>query len=352
MADLTWNLSDEIYLLLSNPTKKPDRLLAQPLGEIMSKATVNRFYDIPDRDFWDICSHFQRVRPDYQHIAYTIEGTDNSIVRDESDVGIILSRLNETEENVLRYSARFSPNNTPNSSECSSSELVYCPTSHDGRDAGLSFIGQAMTKLSLFRFEDQIYSNYVAAERQDIKIEFGRPCEVLSAVIDMRGFSAFCEQPNIESPYTCGLMSSFYHMVSSSVSKFQPEIIKFQGDGVIAIWETSVEDRQVAIDVCVEGMMSLNRKWQIIRRNPHFSHGAPEDIGVGISFGLASKLTIGIDYIGRPINIASRLCGVCPGGRIYIDKSVPSLSGEYNKRESRLRIRSFGEYNVWTIFCD
>ena len=89
----------------------------------------------------------------------------------------------------------------------------------------------------------------------------------------MRGFPAFCEQPNI-APQTFGLIGSFYEMVGSSVFQFPPEIVKFQGDGVIAIWETSVEDRQVAISVCVEGMMSLNSRWQIIRLNPHFSHGA------------------------------------------------------------------------------
>ena len=129
-------------------------------------------------------------------------------------------------------------------------------------------------------------------------------------------------------------------------------MIKFAGDGVLAIWETSPEDRQVAIDVCVEGMISLNSKWQTVRRNPHFSHGAPEDIGVGISFGLASRLTIDNDYIGRPINIASRLCGVCSGGRVYIDKSVPSISREFEKRDTRVRIKSYGEYGVWMISSD
>ena len=318
----------------------------------MSLTAIKRLYKVPELDFWDICSHYQKVRPEYGHISYTLDTRDNHIVQEEADIGVVLSKINQSGERIRKYVARFSKGAGQPHGENNSTELVYRPEAFDSHKAGLSFSTDSMSKLALFKFEDQIYSNYSAADTHPFNIEFGKPCEVLSSVIDMRGFSTFCEQPNIESPYTCGLMSSFYHMVGNSVFKFPPELIKFAGDGVLAIWETSPEDRQVAIDVCVEGMISLNSKWQTVRRNPHFSHGAPEDIGVGISFGLASRLTIDNDYIGRPINIASRLCGVCPGGRVYIDKSVPSISNEFEKKDTRVRIKSYGDYGVWMISSD
>lgn len=319
----------------------------------MAQTTIQRHYAVPGlnfRDFWDLCSHFQRVHPEFNQVSYTIDGFKTYIVLEESDVSVVLRKLSENKEPIRKYVARFHSNQQGHAH--GASELIYRPQPYDDHQAGIYFFSDSVSKLSLYHFERQIYDNYETTEALEPQIEFGKPCEVLAAVIDMRGFSAFCEKPNIESPYTCGLMTSFYHMVRTTFSKYPPELIKFLGDGVIAIWQTNVEDRQVAINNCIEGSTSLHGKWQIIRRSEHFSHGTPAEIAAGISFGLASKLSFGDDYIGRPINIASRLCSVCPGGKIYVDKSVPRIPEEIERKDARVRIKSFGEYNIWTLFGD
>ena len=318
----------------------------------MSATTTQRHYPIPGldfRDFWDICSKYQRIHPGYRHVSYTIDGLDSYIVLEETDVALILRKLSGTSEPIRKYVARFYTSAAETGRNYGTCELIYRPIPHDEHDAGLYYFSDSTTKLSLFNFENIIYSSFDLTHDFIPDIEFGTPCEVLACVIDMRGFSLFCEKPSIESPYTCGLMNAFYHTVQNVFFKYPPELVKFLGDGVLAIWETSAEDRQVAIDICVAGSLSLNTNWQAVRRSPHFSHGAPEAIGVGVSFGLASKLPVGNDYIGRPVNIASRLCGVCPGGRLYIDKSVPKINSEVEKRDTRVRIKSFGEYNVWML---
>ena len=53
-------------------------------------------------------------------------------------------------------------------------------------------------------------------------------------------------------------MNAFHHTVQNAFFKYPPELIKFLGDGVLAIWETSGGNRQVAIDICVTGSLSLN----------------------------------------------------------------------------------------------
>jgi len=73
---------------------------------------------------------------------------------------------------------------------------------------------------------------------------------------------------------------------------------------------------------------------------------------VGISFGLASHLRIGNDYIGRPINIASRLCGACPSDRIYVDRAVPALPMHLRKEELGIIIKPYGRHHVWGYFFD
>lgn len=315
----------------------------------MCAASIERHYPIPNlnfRDFWDICSHYLHVNPQYVQIAYTINSDDIPIVSEETDVAVILRSLSGIRDNIRNYIAQF---HTTSMNSTEEAELIYFPQTHDHTKHGLYLRTNAASKLTLFKFEDLIFNNYDITDSIESSIEFGQPCEILVSSIDMRGFSIFCEQPNIESPYLCGLMSSFYNVANRGFAKYPPDLIKFAGDGYLAIWQTGVEDRKIAIDVCVEGTSELNSNWQIVRQSPHFTHGAPEEIAAGISFGLASKLSFDNDYIGRPINIASRLCGICPGGKIYIDKSVPSMNPNIEMKNSRARIKSYGEYNIWIV---
>ncbi len=321
----------------------------------MAESSINRYYPLKDigfRDFWDICSHFQRVHVESNSVLYTINGVNDYIVLDEPDVAVILRKLSTTKEVITKFVARFYSNESKDDDSYQANELIYQSTSNGDLKVGLYFNGFNLSKLLLYKFENLIYTNYDLDDASELNVEFGKPCEVLTAVIDMRGFSVFCEQPNIESPYICGLMTAFYQMVKKSFFKYPPDLIKFAGDGVLAIWQTTVEDREIAIDVSLQGLVSLNSSWQIVRRSPNFTHGAPDEIGCGISFGLASVLSIGDDYIGRPINIASRLCGVCPGGRVYVDRSLPIKNDIYQKKQTRVRIKSYGEYNVWMVFAE
>lgn len=314
---------------------------------------IHRFYPLENlnfRDFWDICSHLQRVAREFHLVTYSIEGEREFLAEEESDVAVILRRLSTSHEQIRRMTARFYRDQSAVGRDYGNSKLVYLPSLADFQEAGLYFYSDTSTKLTLYKFEDILYSNYEMVIKREPEIEFGVPCEVLAAVIDMRGFSVFCEQPNIESPYTCGLMTAFYHTVRSSFVRYPPEMMKFLGDGVLSVWETAAEDRQIAIDVCLEGIRSLNQKWTEVRKGPHFTHGAPKDLGTGMSFGLASKISVGDDYIGRPINLASRLCAVCPAGTAYLDKSVPSVSSEPNIKDTKVRIKSFGEFPVWALF--
>lgn len=318
----------------------------------MGAPVMQRFYPIANlnfRDFWDICSHFQRVNKQYHVITYTVEGDQTVLAQDETDVSVILRKLSQTREQVRKIVARFYTHAEAVGRDYGNSKLMYLPALSDFQEPGLYYYSDSATKLSLYKFEDILYSNYQFHDAKEADVEFGVPCEVLAAVVDMRGFSAFCEQPNIESPYTCGVMTAFYHMVRNSLNRYPPEMIKFLGDGVLTVWQTGADDRSVAIEVCMEGILSLNRTWAEVRKSPHFTHGAPKDIGVGISFGLASRISVGNDYIGRPINLASRLCGVCQAGQALIDKSVPGISGERNCKEVRVRIKSFGDYPIWSM---
>ncbi|MCD8483680.1 MAG: hypothetical protein LR015_14125 [Verrucomicrobia bacterium] len=317
----------------------------------MESSTLHRHYRLSGlnfRDFWDICSHYQKVHSRYRRVLYTVEGFGMTLCANEADVAKVLSIVAANPQQIRGFTARYYMSLNSEPGDYGNAKIVYMPETTDFLDAGLHFFSENDNKLQLYHFEDYIYNSYTVPEEIEAEVEYGLPCEILAAVIDMRGFSAFCEQPNIESPYTCGLMTAFYAMVRRGFKRYPPDMVKFLGDGVLAVWQTTSKDRQVAIEVCLEGLNRLPVTWRQIISGPEFSHGAPEHIGSGLSFGLASKLSIDQDYIGRPINLASRLCGLCPPARTYIDISVPGMS-ELGLRQSSVRVKSFGDQKIWLM---
>lgn len=315
----------------------------------MSEKALERHYYVRPLDFgdfWDICGHFQRAHPRLPDISYTVSGQHTLIADHEIDVAEILRKVSAAGQRIDWFQAEVTDDAEGGWQKA---VITYRPRPLDGAQEGLSFISPGITKLALAEFEEAIYELYDVPEDDAVTVLFGHPCEILTAVLDIRGFSSFCEQPNIESPYICGLMYSFFRMAVRGFKNFPADMVKFTGDGLLAIWETTHEDRPQAISACLDGALGINSKWQAVRKKPQFSHGAPESIGVGISFGLGSRIPDVSDYIGRPINIASRLCSACPGGEILIDKSVPGIQENFPKKESTVHIKSFGRYHIWRM---
>ena len=322
----------------------------------MATPIIRRHYPIPNlqfRDFWEICSRFQTVHPEYRYVYYTIDGQDAYLIIDEPDVSKVLKRLEGKESQIRKYSAHFCTSRTQRpEGYYGTSELHYRPSSHEHYHQGLSFYSDSVSKVSYYEFEEEIFTNYPFIEKTEPEIEFGKPCEVLALVIDIRGFSVFCEKPEIESPYTCGLMSAFYHMVTNGLQRFPPDMVKFMGDGVIAIWKTNPDNREITVSVALHAALDLRDRWAIVTDCPHFTHGAPEGIGAGICFGLASQLELADDYIGRPINIASRLCSACPAGRVYVDRSVPDIPINLKKEDYVAHIKPYGRHDIWAFMSE
>lgn len=318
----------------------------------MRPAVTRRHYPIPNlgfRDFWDICSRFQTLHPEYQEVYYTVDGFETLILLDEPEVAKVLKKLETNKQKVRKYSARFYSRQNESIREVRGmSELHYRPIAYENYQQGLSFFSDAVSKLAHYAFEEELQATYPSNEEAALNVEFGRPCEILAMVIDLRGFSAFCEKPEIESPYTCGLMSAFYDMAEQSLIRFPPEMTKFLGDGVLAIWETSPTDREVAVKVALQAALDMHHRWKMVKDNPYFTHGAPMEIGAGLCFGLASYLQID-DYIGRPINIASRLCSACPGDRVYVDRAVPDIPVNLKKEAYVAHIKPYGRHHVWSF---
>ncbi len=132
-------------------------------------------------------------------------------------------------------------------------KIEYLQDAYDFRDSGLYYHAGNDDKLLLYQLNGFLRASFNLSQAYAVELEYGIPCEVLCTVIDMRGFSTFCEQPSIESPHTCGVLTAFYAMDRRGFRSFPPDLVKFLGDGVLANWQTSAKDRSVAIQTCLEG---------------------------------------------------------------------------------------------------
>ena len=316
----------------------------------MNTNFIQRHYPLSNLDFrsiWDITSHFIGSHPALQYVVYTVETANGPIVSEESDVSLILQTIARCSDPIDSMRVRLTPE--VGDQDMPSAELAYFTREGVHFKPGLTLISSASTKLSVYRFESKLFEHYEDLRETEPQVKFGDPCEILAAVVDIRGFSHFSERPNIESPYLCGVMGAFYQIIQRSFAKYSPEMIKFMGDGVLAVWQTTFEDRQYAVDAAIDGCLHLNRRYQRLRQSPHFTEGTPDSLGVGISIGLGSKLPFDGDYIGRPINVATRLCGVCPGGKVFVDQAVPNIDPNIEKRETTVEVKTYGKYYLWSI---
>lgn len=326
----------------------------------MPATPIHRSYPVRSSidftDFWDICGHFARIHLDFPLVYYTVKSAGETIIDTENDVSHIISVLNNLPPKKFTFIAIFYPSDDALENEEPSRAAIEkkFPTvrfSSESSDKQVGVSSPRVAKYSLFEFEEMLLEKY-GRRPESAEIKFGEPCEVIAAFVDLRGFSTFCEQPNIESPYTCGLMYAFYQNVQNCFRRYPPDMFKYMGDGVLAVWETGMDDRETAVASCLEGAISLDSQWKITRKTPQFTHGSPEDTAIGIAFGLASKLPHIGDYIGRPINIASRLCSVCPPREIFTDKAVPSVPPGFPRIESTAHIKSFGRYFIYRTRAD
>lgn len=316
----------------------------------MNTNFIQQHYPLSNLDFrsiWDITSHFIGSHPALQFVVYTVETAGGPIVSEESDVSLILQTIARCSEPIDSIRVRLTPE--AGDQDMPSAELAYFSREGVHFKPGLTLTSSASTKLSVYRFESKLFEHYEDLRETEPQVKFGDPCEILAAVVDIRGFSHFSERPNIESPYLCGVMGAFYQIIQRSFAKYSPEMIKFMGDGVLAVWQTTFEDRQYAVDAALDGCLHLNRRYQRLRQSPHFTEGTPDSLGVGISIGLGSKLPFDGDYIGRPINVATRLCGVCPGGKVFVDQAVPNIDPNIEKRETTVEVKTYGKYYLWSI---
>jgi adenylate cyclase len=146
-------------------------------------------------------------------------------------------------------------------------------------------------------------------------VQRGDVVEALSVVMftDMRRFTDI--SMGLTTDDTVRLLNLYYDCVVGPVESAGGEVLKFMGDGVLAIFRVGDIGEVAAARRSFDASFEALRAVQAL--NDTGNAPARVDVGVGLHFGIAAYGNVGSgerqDYtvIGRDVNIASRIAGLC-----------------------------------------
>ena len=161
---------------------------------------------------------------------------------------------------------------------------------------------------------------------------------VVTVVIDMRGFSSFCER--VDSAEVASFVKKAYRKLLGHFRRIS--FFKLTGDGLLIVISYKENALRRVADSAIRNSLEVAEKFGLLFvSDPEIADGAPRAIGIGVSSGSACRLMSKgkiLDYSGRPLNIASRLmdmarpCGVVFDGRL-IKTLAEDLRGRFEKED-------------------
>ncbi len=163
--------------------------------------------------------------------------------------------------------------------------------------------------------------------------------ETLQAVfwaVDMRGFTRLSD--NLPRDELITLLNNFYDRAITPVQNHGGEVIKFVGDGVLAVFP--VDESGDPANACARALAATDEALAALStwNDERFQAGAIAEIGYGIvlhlgevnfgNVGTASRLDFTV--IGPAVNLASRLERLCSGTgeRVLMSEAVAAYAGD------------------------
>ena len=146
-----------------------------------------------------------------------------------------------------------------------------------------------------------IYESFLDPTRHPREISVdGDPLEIVRsfAFVDLTGFTAYCDLHGPGNAHVA--LRSFRKLIRRICSQRGVRVSKWLGDGAMLVGTEITEVVACALDI-------VSR----VKKGPLGVRG-------GVSTGPALLLD-GDDYIGRAVNLASRLCDLAESQSIYID---------------------------------
>ncbi|MEL6547200.1 MAG: adenylate/guanylate cyclase domain-containing protein [Myxococcota bacterium] len=193
----------------------------------------------------------------------------------------------------------------------------------------IQVIAQDVTKL---RWIESMFARYVSPQviellhgtaSDEVLVTDSREISILFG--DLRGFTSMCERLSAEE--VRDTVNDFLTGMVQCIDRHRGTVDKFVGDEVMALFGAPLHDDHHALNAILTAldMQRVHQEWMADRLSRGLE--APP-LGVGIATGAVVVGNIGtpsrMDYtaLGRPVNLAARLCGKAEGDEILTTRET------------------------------
>ncbi len=192
--------------------------------------------------------------------------------------------------------------------------------------------------MALNRRIETVLRTYVGEEPQKRilagDIHLGEVVRIRSAVmfIDMRNFTKI--SMNMNAQELAGFLNRYYDCLVPSIEACGGEVLKFVGDGVLAVFRTGGKG---AAHACQQALAAAQDVLDAVNRERNGGEGPRFSVKIALHFGRVAYGNIGsgqrLDFtvIGRDVNVASRLTTLCG----QVERSL-LVSGAFRDRTHNL----------------
>ena len=159
----------------------------------------------------------------------------------------------------------------------------------------------------------------------------GEVSRIESAILfaDMRSFTALTA--NLAAEETTALLNDYYDCIVPHVEAEGGEVLKFIGDGILGIFQP----RSDRADAAARALRAARQGLAAVATRSETA-ATPFDVGIALHFGEIAYGNVGsgmrLDYtvIGRDVNLASRIAGLCGtlGQPLLVSSDIRTLAPE------------------------
>lgn len=110
-----------------------------------------------------------------------------------------------------------------------------------------------------------------------------RPVQALALSVDLRGFTDFCCERDVESHYVLRFVDVFQGIVQSSLYDTLPSMAKATGDGFLYAWVEEDCDLAQTARVIIERVVGVQEELRTVGGKEPFTIRVPTSIGAGLS---------------------------------------------------------------------
>ena len=189
------------------------------------------------------------------------------------------------------------------------------------------------------RFVKDLFGRYVSpqvageilslADRGELKLG-GEKRDVTVLFADIRKFTQMSEQMSPDA--IVEMLNTYLSVMIDKVLENDGMVNKFAGDNIMAVWNApyrQAEHARLAVKAAEESQQEIVKLQQDDPSLPRVQFGIGINTGEALAGNVGSLGRAEYTVIGDAVNLSARICGVAPGGEVWIGTETYRQAMDY-----------------------